>query len=372
MILTKKVNQTRISEQTYRSIKEDISYSVLKKYNDDRAGFFKEYVLGETINKKESDTLTMGSLIHCLLAGEEGMFDSKFHIASTPKPTGQMGDLCDNLFKRTLEGLRANDNGEKIQQDSFATIFSDALQRTQYNYKGQIVAFKDKEPEWILNKFQTEGGQMYYDECIDTIGKTVVVPNQIERAEKQVNKLKEHPFSSEYVNAKTDEYKEVFHELPIRFKILGKQYKCMPDKLIVEHETKTVQLVDWKTSYDTDEEQDLGRSYLKYGYYIQAAIYDYGVKEWLIQHKLEGYTVMPMMFVFIDTTGFNDPIILKLSTDDVERAWRGFHVSGRKYTGVTKIIQSLHWALESGVWTSSEDSYKNHGIVKLQLKYGTK
>lgn len=370
MTFGKKVTPvTRITEKEYRAIKSALSYSSVKLFDYDRAAFYKEIVLGEVRAEKPTASKTLGSLVHSFLAGETedtSAFSQKFHILQCAplSETTHMYTLVENLFERTLKSL--NEYGE--QQDKFETIFSDAYQRTRYNYNGEEVMFKKKDMETVLAMFQAKGEDVYR-EMINCIGRTVVSVPQIEQADKLVKKLEEHPYTADIVAAKTMGDVEVFCELPMEFEIEGIKMKCLPDKLRVDHEKKVIDVWDWKTNWDVGRPE---KAYLSMGYYIQLGIYMKGIAEWAIAHKLGEYTINPMQFVFIDTKGFLAPVIVQPCKDDIERAWRGFHVSGRSYTGIQTILDEISWSIETGIWNSSSMLEANKGVSRLKLKYGSR
>lgn len=372
MHLASKVN--RITEKEYRSLRDRLSYSSLKLYDSDRERFYKELVMGEKVAKKESPALVLGSLVHSLLSGIEGDFDSKFHIFSAKVPKPQLLKLCENLYTRSLQSM--NEYGE--QQDSFKVIFSDAVDRTKYNFNREEVEFKGKDEAKILEMFEGSDAEVYYRESVENHMKTMVSIPQIEQAERLVSKIKENPVTEKYVSLHTewlDETRkikatEVFNELPIMFEINEVPYKCLPDKLVISHINKTIQPIDWKcSSWDNESPEN---QYLKYGYYLQAALYDYGIRKWATEHELTGYVILPMIFAFIDTSGFNNPVLLTLSEDDINRANRGFKIRGTRYRGMAQIIENLNWNLETGIWGSSKELYLSGGVLRLQLPYGTR
>lgn len=369
MNLSKKVNSLRISEQDYRKLKERLSYSLIRKFDQDREAFYKECVLGEKKIEKVSDSLVMGQLVHTLLSGEE--FDIKFHIAQSRKPPGQMGELCDTLYTRSLKSM----NEFNEQQDSFKVIFSDAVQKVKYDYEGNEIAFKKKDETKILEMFEGTDAELYYKEMLECIGKMIVSIPVIEKAERLVQKLRENPVTEYYVQVKSiwmDEVRQikgadVFNELPILFDIDDVPYKSLVDKLIVNHISRKITIIDWKTSWDNESPEG---SYTKHGYYIQAALYDSAVRKWAIEHELSNYEVEPIKFIFVDTTGFNSPVELQLTQDDINRANRGFKIRGFAYRGLHELQDDLTWHVSTGIWQSSKKLYENKGVHKLNLQYG--
>ena len=138
MRLAEKINGSRKTEKEYRNLKEELSYSSIKDFAEDLGLFYRKYILREIVKQKETAATINGSLVHHILSGKE--FEEKFHLFNSIKPTGMWGELCDNLIERSLKSM----NEFYEQQDSFVTVFGDALQKTQYNHKGELVSFKER------------------------------------------------------------------------------------------------------------------------------------------------------------------------------------------------------------------------------------
>lgn len=365
----KNIGSNKMSEKEYRSLRERVSYSDYKLLDNDREKFFKERVMGEKKIEKKSQALLIGDLVHCSLSGIESSFEEKFHIAQVLKPVGQVGELCDKLVERTIRTLSENEYGEKIQQSSFETIFEEALQSVQYNYKGEQVAFKNKSKEKVLEMFQ-ETGELYYKECIENLDRQVVTIPDIEKADKIAKKIKEYEHTADIATCESDDSKTVLNEFPIMFDVNGIPHKAMPDRMIVHHDKEQIQMVDWKTNWDV--ENGIVGAYLKQGYYLQAALYYEAVREWANQNGYSNYIVQPMLFVFCDnSTGWTDPTKFQLKEDDIDRARRGFTYRGNRYKGLTTLKEDLQWYLETGKWTADREVYMNGGYLKNPIRYGS-
>lgn len=361
MELAARVEKNQLSEKDYRGLKDVLSYSAIKSFDTDREKFYREFVLGNPRKESESTATLLGSLVHCFLA--EQKFEDKFHMLSAIEPSGQMKELADALFARTLIGLV-----DGVQSDSFLTVFGDAVQKVKYDEAGKEVKFKGKDLEKILVMFEGSDAELYYKELLLTIGKSPVSVSLITKAEQIVSKLRGHSYTYEYANARSQKGIDVFNELTIQFKIGEVLYKSMIDKTIVDHENKTIQPIDWKTSWDSEEPQ---RAYLKFGYYIQAGLYDYALRQWAVEHNLSDYEILPMIYIFCDTTGFADPTVLKLTKADLDAAWKGFSVRGYRYRGIAELINDIAWHVESGIWSTSYEMHLNKGVVKLDIDYDT-
>ena len=361
MELSKKMESSNLSEKEYRSLKDRLSYSALKTFDNDRAKFYREFILGEARRDSESASTLLGSLVHCLLADQP--FNEKFHMISTLEPKGQMKDLTDALFRRTLKSMV-----DGVITEKFEVLFMDAFQEVKFDASGKEVAFKGKDLDKVLTMFEGDA-EIYFKELLQTIGKSVVTVSLVTKAEQLVEKLRGHSYTYEYANARTTKDVTVFNELPILFEINGVPYKSMIDKVIVDHVNRIITPLDWKTSWDNEEPQ---KAYLKFGYYLQAGLYDYALRQWKNEHELDGYTIVPMTYIFCDTSGFADPVVLGLSNEDIFNAWNGFKLRGYEYRGLQDLMEDVAWHVDTGNWATSRAIFNANGRIQLALNYEEK
>lgn len=365
MKLSKKVNDSRLSEGQYRGIRDRLSYSSIKQFDNDRKAFYREHVLGEKKREKETISLQMGSLVHMYLA--EQNFDDKFHLMNANEPKGQMKLLVDNLFNRAMKSVIVNEQGQHVIDEKFEVLFLDAVTETKYDGDMKEIAFKGKDVEKILGMFIDSDAEMYYKEMLDNIGKSTVSVASVTKAEDIANKLRGHSFTYEYANARTGGDLEVFNELAILFEHEGVFYKSMVDKLIINHALKTIQPIDWKTSWDNEEPK---YAYLKFGYYLQGTMYDLAITTWMKEHpELDGYTLMPMKFIFCDTGGWADPVVLSLTKEDIVSGWHGFKIRGYVYRGLKDLMSDIAWHVETQNWATSKAIFDKKGDLLLELPY---
>lgn len=357
MQLSKKIEQNRITEKEYRGLRDRLNYSSLRLWKNDRRKFYKEVVLQEIVEREETASTILGHLVHAMLSGE---FDEKFHIAVTTPPVGQMLDLVDALYIRSLKSMI-----DGVQQDKFETLFEDAVQKVKYDFDGNEIAFKKKPLEKIVEMF-TGDAELYYKEKLSCIGKMVVSINTVQSAERLVERLRTHPFTRDLVNQQTTDQIEVFMELPILFSIAEVQFRSLVDKLIVNHGTREIIPVDYKTSWDSGS---FAGSYLKHDYYLQAGLYDEAIRFWAIEHELGDYKILPMKYVVCDTGGFADPLVVHCSKKDIVMAWDGFSVRGWRYEGLTEILAQIAWAVDKGIWTHSKEVAEKEGNISLEIEY---
>lgn len=364
MQLSRKViPNNQVGEKEYRALKDRLSYSGLKQYVQSRSKFYKEMILQESVKKEQTLSTILGDMVHVLLAEQVNEWDSKFVLSSVNPPTGQVLTLVQELYKRSLQSM--DENG--MQKDNFNVIFTDTVQVVKYEYDGITEkAFKGKTNEKILEMFQATG-EVYYQELLKSTGKTVVTIQQIEQAERLVTMLKEHEYTRDIVNLKSSEGVEVFNELVVLYEIDNIKYRSMIDKIIIDHTSKHIKVIDYKTTWSPETGWEY--TYLQNQYYIQVGLYQIAMEHWCKEHDLVGYTITPMLYIAIDTTGNSAPVLYQMTSKDILMGQRSFTVRGKHYIGVLETHKNIQWNLASGNWQTSMDIAKNNGVVEMKLVY---
>lgn len=337
-----------IKSGEYFSIKDKLSYSALKVFSENRRAFYKQFILGETVEKDTNVAMQLGSITDCLLFTPE-QFDEQFAIMNCKKPSGQLGYFCDSLYAKTLKYSK---DGE-VTVD-FELIFKEALESCQKDGK-----FKGKSVEKVLEMFQEQdsdgfSAESYYTECRSVTNKTVIDLDLLNGAEKLVEQLKNSIFTGDIIND-TCENCQSFNQMVVFYTIEGLEFKSMLDKIVVNHKEKTIQPYDLKTVYDGEI---FGYQYYKMKYWIQAALYNEAVKQWAIDHNIENYKILPMNFIVADSSLKNEPLIWKVSENSLESAWEG-QKTPVKIKGVRELITEIKWHSDNGIWTYPKEAAEN-------------
>jgi hypothetical protein len=357
-----------MSEQEYRALPID-SYSSLKLFIENRLAYYKKFILNEVIKEEKTEALTMGNLIDCLRLTPE-QFDNKFAMAITQVPSGQYLKFVDELMKQTLYALN-RETGEVTRE--MEAMMLDAYNACKFDRDGNIVDFKRDSFEVVKRKFIGGDLQAYYNQLRNSYGKEVVDLSQVENARIAVNTLSENFVTRDIMNLQNSEYIRVFNQ----FAIIGElnseftgstpyPLKCLVDKLVINAETKMIYIYDLKTCWDN--EQEFLKNYLKYKYYIQAAVYYYLVVEWKKKQRgLESYTVDYPKFIVAETTNYKNPLIYNITQENLLQGMRGFTINSKYYPGVIKAVTDLIWHKENAIWNISKDNYVNNGVVNIPV-----
>jgi len=351
----------------YRKL-DALNQSMLKAFDTDPVRFYNQFKLGKTSRDRKNTALIIGDLVDFYVLACKGSeeefntrFDEKFALFNGAKGSGQVFILADYLFEETENCL--DENGRITC--SFETRFSAAISRIKNDSPPK---YKGKSDVAILEDFENNG-KAYFDILIENIGKTVVDISLLDKARIVGNKLLHDPFTASLF--RHDE-KDYFTHFPIEWRYeLGdnKSILCKSevDMLIIDHEHRTIQPMDLKTTYDNESFDFM---YIKNSYYLQNAFYDKAVKVWAAENDMTNFTVFPMQFVVGDTSSNNRrPLMYSTSSQDVLNGMYGFDFRGSHYRGVHELIMDIAWAEENDIWNCSKEAFEKKGQMKLNINY---
>jgi len=344
------------TEANYRAIYLD-SYSSLKDFSLDRKKYFKKYILNEDVEDKDTQAALMGRIVETLLMEPE-LFDSRFYMsACAESPTANMLNFVEALYKYSKDAT--NEEGQITR--SFEDISRDAYLESGYKIKYEAV----------MGKFIGTDAEIYYQEIrkVRANNLSVVTLQDVSNAEKIVNELKTNPVTKGIVNLINSPRYSVRNQYQVEgYKVGGHMFKSMMDKIIIDHEEKTIQVYDLKCVWAVENFYE--EYYLYRRAYIQAYLYYRAAQEltkpgWQ-NEELVGYTVLPPQFIVCDSTNYFNPLVYTLTVEDLADALLGFEHKGRTYVGVQELIEDLQWALDNNVWNMSRKNYLKGGVVNIK------
>ena len=348
------IKGTAKTEAQYRAVEMDSSSS-LKDFSQDRKKYYKKYILGEKVEDKDSSAANMGRIVETLL-WEPHLFDDKFYMSSCAStPTGLMLDFVEALYKCTE--LATNEEGKVV-------IDFSELSLEAYHMSGFKIKY-----EAVMNKFVGSEAEIYYNEIrrVRANNLTVVNTTEIAVAEKIVERLKTNSTTGPIVNLVNSSRYEVIDQMQVEgYTIDGHLFKSMLDKVIIDHDAKTISPYDLKCTWSVENFYE--EYYLYRRAYIQAYLYFYAMLH-LANDKdspYYGYTVNYLQFIVCDSTNYYQPLIYTLDLEDMEDAYAGFVHKGRTYPGVGELIAALTWCVETDTWDISHKNYLSNGIINIK------
>jgi len=341
------------TEANYRAKAIDSSSS-LKEFSMDRKKYYRKYILGEDVEDKDTQAATTGRIVETLLLEPEE-FDNRFYMSSCVEaPSALMLAFVNALYKFTKEAT--DDDGNVTR--SFEDISKDAYIESGFKIKYEAV----------IGKFVGSDAEIYYNEMrvVKAKGLTVVTAEDVSNAEKIVEELRNNPVTKDVVNLVSSPRYTIHNQLQVEGYILDNlEFKSMMDKVVVDHQEKTVQVYDLKCTWSV--ENFLEEYYLYRRAYIQALLYYKAAIHFMNStEEIKGYRVEPPRFIVCDSTNYYNPLIYTLSDKDLEDAYNGFTHKNREYTGVATLIKDLKWALENNIWNISRENSINNGLVNIR------
>jgi hypothetical protein len=336
-----------MTESEYRR-EQFISASSIQLFYNDRKKFYKEFIQGQVKDDNINQSMLIGNLVHTLLLEEENFYQ-KYHVSSIEYyPTDNMLQFCDLLYKYTIQNL-GSDGKLNIPFLEVATMaYNDC------DYKISLSA--------VLKRFDATG-QQYYTELLEYKSKGIDVISQddLAIASKIVDICKK-----DHITGPIFRDTSAFHEIKITDFVINEiPFKAMLDKVIVDHNKKTIQIYDLKVVY---ENYSFYREYfLKKKAYLQGLIYKLSLESRIydLGFDYKDYTILDPIFIAIDSGCFNRPLMYRL---DSEKAKNGFDEGSNHYKGLDEVLVDLKWAMESEIWNISKEDYENNGFVQLKLR----
>jgi len=198
-------------------------------------------------------------------------------------------------------------------------------------------------------------------------GLTVITSEDVNNAERIVNELKTNFVTSEVINLVNSARYTVHNQFQIEgYSVDGHLFKSMMDKVIIDHNNKTIQVYDLKCVWSVENFYE--EYYLYRRAYIQAYLYYHAARSLTINENSElyEYTVECPKFIVCDSTNYYNPLIYTLTEDDLEDAYDGFEHKGRIYPGVGQLIEDLQWAVKNDVWNINRQNHINNGVLNIK------
>lgn len=347
-----------LSEKQYRAIERD-SYSSLSLFSKSRKKYLERYILGGD-DETPSHAMILGNIVDCKLFTPLE-FEDRFGVSKVAKTTEQMFDFADELYKLTIKCLSIDGEVSRPLKD----LMEEAFTNVKYDINGNEIKFKKKDFNWLILNFTGSNAEVFYKERRDNFGKQVIGINQEEQALNLLRDARNTEWTASILNLETDERFEVLNQLKFDdFQIEGLDIKFMSDKVILDHKLENIQPYDLKVTFVGD---NFAYQYKKARYYLQAGLYNEGIKAWISKERpeLEKYILLPMKFIVLDSTRQSRPLIFATNEKHIKDALEGFDINGFHYKGVKELAREILWHRDMDIWDISLENFEKQGIIEM-------
>lgn len=239
-----------VDEPTYRA-DPALSYSTISTY--ETLGF---NGLDHLFDKKETPSLTLGSVVDCLITGGEDEFNSLYTVLDINITDGGM-----STANKLLSMKLPFSSFEEIPEE----VVSNAAKDVGF---WQADKWDKKRYSEVL---KTGNIAEFYNASITT-NKTIISTETFQTALNMVSALQSSPSTGGYF-ADNDELSPIRRYYQLKFKgvIDDVHYRCMMDLTVADYENKVIYPIDLKTS--SAPEWDFEKSFVKWHYLIQSLLY---------------------------------------------------------------------------------------------------
>lgn len=329
-----------VTEEVYRA-DSAISYSTLSQFSREGVA-----CIPHLKDKKDSQALRFGSLTDTLMTEPE-VFEQKFTISDFNKPSDVIVKIITDLWENSDKSIN---NLSKINPDNILRHIN--AENYQSNWKDAT----------RINKI-VEEGKSYFELLGLTEGKTLMTQYDYNGAIQCIETLKTSPFTSKYfyVNPLTPHI-EAHYQLKFRLNIENKAIRCMFDRIIIDHQAKTIQPVDLKTTGKPEEEFE--HSFEAWCYYLQSSMYSYILRELCKNDDyFKDFIVLPFIFICINRYSLKP--LAWVDEDSVCDYSERVNKEGKVLKPWYVLFRELKWHLESRKLDYSFESYQSKGLKKL-------
>lgn len=349
-----------MTEKEYRK-HPALNYSKLKDFDKNRYDYYRKHVLKDKI-VNINQSMILGSLVDCLLL-EPQNFSKMFTIASCSKPTGQMGEYVDELYTVLLE--LSDENGEK--KEKINNMMQYAFERFKVKNPNK---FKGKDFDYLKTQFskkdsKTQSSAMdYFLECVSGSDTYVIDQKLYDRAEKIKNLIAYGKYSGWIFQPSRTI--ETYTQKPLLGNFEGVNIKGLLDIIVVNNTEKTIKGIDLKNVWSPD---DFNQSFLKMGYYLQASMYHYLLKDFAKSINKEDYKILPFEFLVCDTTLETVPHFYECDEDILKKGlYDGFvDKYGNFYKSVKTLIEEIEFCTKNNSFNDTLELNSNNGKLKLKI-----
>lgn len=331
----------QMTEQDYRNL-EHLSYSVLSGM--DREG---PKSVGQEV--KMSEAMLFGTMVDNMV---EGTFDIKdYHLTNGV-------DIGDGL-RLAVEALHDHTQFSSVSNSSDIADWKDKL--IEVLEANDIDYYKKKAADWVANKIVKDvGAAAYFKDLYLGLGKTIITPTFLNNVTETYNVLKNHEFTKHLFE--DVEGQEAVYQFKYVTTINGYKFKGMLDRLIIDHDKKTITPYDLKTGGKSSAEFE--NSFFYWRYDLQALAYSVICINMMKVHYPD-YILLPFKFIYVGRYE-NKPLVWVTNPKMHEASWKGFTRNGKKYKGLVELLADYDWYQSNSFKVDyPEKTYLNSGEVSI-------
>lgn len=311
-------------------------------------------------NFQMTDALIYGSAVDVLAFDGKKEFDRKFALMSQDTPSWQLQKVLEGVIE---EVLASKDDLKELSSnmEDYSDIIQVVAASQEYG--------KGWKPDTVVRK-TIEGAGELFKFTIENKDKLALSPQQYEYATNSVQTLYTHEFTKHLFDEQDGV--DIYYQFPIVFQleVKGKvvHLKSLLDILIINHNNKTIQPKDLKTT--GKHVLAFPQSFVQWKYFLQAALYTKAVEKLIADEypEYKDYTIELFEFVVISSKDPMRPLMYECSHDDIYAGtYGGKTTEGKEVRGYMTLIEHYMWHVENELYDYPYDVYQAKGKLPLNV-----
>ena len=339
----------------YREI-DALNQSSLKKILESPQSYLQAKKAQQENRKTTEEHFIFGSVLDIMLTGTKEEFESKYAVMDDSlKCSESVKAVIDNIIE---ECDSLNTDLTDVTLDSLRDLI---LQHC--NYLALYPTWKD---DTKVNKI-IELGTGYFEEVKVTIGKTIISETEYAKAVACKMALASDKYTREFVVKLHNPNRTFFDKLIIEFNWRGYNIKGELDRVIVDHNTKTIIPIDFKTT--SKNILGFNSDFWYYRYDFQAAVYKYGLTlhDSITKYLDKGYKISDFLYIVVEKNLFHSPMIFRVNQKVIDIGFSGGTLSnGKSLDGFEQAMLRYEYAMENNAWEYPMEYYDNEGVLFIE------
>lgn len=191
---------------------------------------------------EEKTHFILGSGVDVKLTGYLGAFFDHYYVMDCKKPSDKILSIIQMVFDAHQRTKPENEPYMVLTDDNLKEALIMAIDFHTYQPKWK--------PETRLSKI-IEEGEAYYGSLIESMGKQILSLDEFEIINSIVDSILADETCGKYFKVPDeDKNLDVYFQKIIEFEIMGVPYHALLDMLVINHQSKTLQVIDIKTLAD--------------------------------------------------------------------------------------------------------------------------
>jgi hypothetical protein len=349
-----------------------ISQSAIKAFKTKGLAKFKKiYIDKEEDDEDDQDKFAYGSLVDTL-AFQPKLLDERFYILDTevPLPKDKLKLVIDKTYKEAVEivdnKVELNRRGN-LPEPLYVPDITEISEWYDliFKYAREITYGGTTWSRTRICDNAYEEGYLYFRMLGKANGRSIINSQENADAIETVEALRNHPRTKRYFVQQENQTLLFQQEIFLEFNVSGMPIplKGALDIIHFDHDAKTVQVPDLKTTYNAQTFKTIAKSF---DYTTQASFYNFLLREWLKTYedgKYVNYTCLNPINIAIDATT-KEPYIYEYDWSDLEIVEHGSEENNVQ--GWRSILEEIAWHLQSGVWNCPKELHET-GKIKLKI-----